>query len=56
MGDDDRIVPTADSIRLYRELPNASLEVIRNAGHVPNEEQPQSLMEAVTGFINTIQT
>jgi pimeloyl-ACP methyl ester carboxylesterase len=55
-GDDDRIVPTADSIRLYRELPNASLEVIQNAGHVPHEEQPQPFIEAVTSFINTIQT
>lgn len=55
-GDDDRIVPTADSIRLYRELPNASLEVIHNAGHVPHEEQPQPFIEAVTSFINTIQT
>ena len=55
-GDDDHIVPTADSIRLYRELPNASLEVIHNAGHVPHEEQPQPFIEAVTSFINTIQT
>jgi pimeloyl-ACP methyl ester carboxylesterase len=42
-GDDDRIVPTADSIRLAGELPNAELVVIPAAGHVPHEEQPQSL-------------
>jgi pimeloyl-ACP methyl ester carboxylesterase len=50
-GDDDRIVPTYDSIRLAGELPNASLEVIAEAGHLPHEEQPHSFMEAVSEFI-----
>jgi pimeloyl-ACP methyl ester carboxylesterase len=54
-GDDDRIVPTRDSVRLAGELPNASLQVIQNAGHVPHEEQPVVFMEAVTHFINQIQ-
>ena len=50
-GDDDRIVPTADSIRLAGELPNASLEVIAHAGHLPHEEKPQVFMEAVFSFL-----
>jgi pimeloyl-ACP methyl ester carboxylesterase len=54
-GDDDRIVPTSDSIRLSDELPNASLVVIRDAGHVPNEEQPQAFMQAVVSFWDNIQ-
>ena len=54
-GDDDRIVPISDSIRLAGELPNASLKVIENAGHVPHEEQPQVFMEAVTSFVSKIQ-
>ena len=53
-GDDDRIVPTADSIRLADELPNAGLVVIPNAGHVPHEEQPEAFMLAVTGFLSTL--
>jgi pimeloyl-ACP methyl ester carboxylesterase len=53
-GDDDRIVPTADSIRLASELPNAELVVIANAGHLPHEESPDAFMDAVTGFIKTI--
>ena len=36
-GDDDRIVPTDQSIRLSKALPNAQLVVIANAGHVPHE-------------------
>lgn len=53
-GDDDRIVPAADSIRLADELPNATLEVIAGAGHIPHEEQPQQFMEAVSRFVREI--
>lgn len=49
-GDDDRIVPTADSIRLASELPFADLVVISDAGHVPHEEKPEAFMEAVIRF------
>ena len=51
-GDDDRIVPTADSIRLANELPNAELVVIPAAGHVPHEEKPEEFMTSVISFIN----
>jgi pimeloyl-ACP methyl ester carboxylesterase len=54
-GDHDRIVPTKDSVRLASELPNATLEVISNAGHVPHEEQPQRFLEVVTRFLVTLQ-
>ena len=53
-GDDDRIVPTADTIRLAGELPEAQLVVIPNAGHVPHEEQPAAFMAAVQKFISTL--
>jgi pimeloyl-ACP methyl ester carboxylesterase len=49
-GDDDRIVPTADSIRLAGELPNAELVVLPECGHVPQEECPAPWLEAVTEF------
>jgi pimeloyl-ACP methyl ester carboxylesterase len=54
-GDDDRIVPTKDSIRLAGELSNSSLVVIAESGHVPHEEKPQEFLEAVTNFLNDIQ-
>jgi len=50
-GDDDRVVPTADSLRLAEELPNATLAVIENAGHVPHEERPEAFLEAVAEFL-----
>jgi pimeloyl-ACP methyl ester carboxylesterase len=54
-GEDDRIVPAADSIRLAGELPNADLEVINEAGHVPQEEQPLAFMQVVERFLDKIQ-
>jgi len=53
-GDDDRIVPTADSIRLSSALPNAQLVVIANAGHVPHEEQPAAFMDAVQKYLSKL--
>lgn len=50
-GDDDRWVPTAQSIRLSGELLNAELAVIPNCGHVSHEECPQEFMAAVTSFL-----
>lgn len=53
-GDDDRIVPTEESVRLADELPNADLAVLPNCGHVPQEECPQAFLEAVFDFVNGI--
>lgn len=53
-GDDDRIVPTAESIRLAADLPNAELVVFPACGHVPQEECPAAFLDAVTGFIATL--
>ena len=50
-GDTDRIVPTADSVRLAGEIPDAKLVIIPHAGHVPHEEQPVLFMQAVDEFL-----
>ena len=53
-GDDDRIVPTEQSLRLAKEIPNAVLSVIPQTGHLPQEESPKEFMHAVTEFLPTI--
>jgi len=53
-GDDDRIVPTAQSVRLSQELPRATLVVIPACGHVPQEECPAPFLQAVTDFVETL--
>jgi pimeloyl-ACP methyl ester carboxylesterase len=51
-GDDDRIVPTSQSIRLAGELPDARLVVIPESGHVAHEETPSAFMAAVSDFLS----
>jgi pimeloyl-ACP methyl ester carboxylesterase len=53
-GDDDRIVPTEQSIQLAADLPNADLAVLEACGHVPQEECPGPWLEAVTAFVRTL--
>ncbi len=50
-GDDDRIVPTADSVRLAGEIPGAELVVIPDSGHVAHEETPEAVMTAIEDFL-----
>jgi pimeloyl-ACP methyl ester carboxylesterase len=50
-GDDDRIVPTTDSIRLGSEIPGAALVVFPACGHVPQEECPAPFLKAVQDFM-----
>lgn len=50
-GDDDRVVPTASSLRLAQEIPNAKLAVLEKCGHLPQEECPQEFMQAVKTFL-----
>ncbi len=53
-GDDDRIIPTAGTIELAGELPGARLVVIKDAGHVPHEEQPAAFIQAVDSFLQAL--
>ena len=50
-GDDDRIVPTEQSLRLAAEIPNADLVVVPQCGHLPHEECPDEFMQAVQDFL-----
>ena len=50
-GDDDRIVPTGQSIQLSREIPGAELVVLKDCGHVPQEECPDQFMTSVQAFV-----
>ncbi len=53
-GDDDRVVPTEQSVRLADELPDAELVVIPDCGHVPHEECPQPFLQAVADFLKQL--
>jgi pimeloyl-ACP methyl ester carboxylesterase len=49
-GDDDRIVPTEQSLRLADEIPSAELVVLPQCGHLPQEECPNLFMDALLAF------
>jgi pimeloyl-ACP methyl ester carboxylesterase len=53
-GDDDTWVPTAQSVRLAGELPNAELVVIPSCGHVAQEECPEQFLEAAVDFLDSL--
>lgn len=53
-GDDDRIVPTAESIRLAGEMKDARLVVFEQCGHVPQEECSEPFLKAVVPFIRGV--
>lgn len=50
-GDRDRAVDPASAGELLRRLPKAELAVIRGAGHLPFEEDPEKFNELVLNFL-----
>jgi pimeloyl-ACP methyl ester carboxylesterase len=55
-GDDDRIIPTEQSIQASKDIPGSQLAILPGCGHVPHEECPIIFMEAVTGFLENLKT
>jgi 3-oxoadipate enol-lactonase len=50
-GADDRLTPVKIGERMQRDIPNARLEVIEDAGHLVNIEQPDRFNELVIEFL-----
>ncbi len=51
-GKKDRVVPSQHAHKHIRDLPNARLEWIENAGHLPHEEEPQAVNKLVKSFLD----
>jgi pimeloyl-ACP methyl ester carboxylesterase len=49
--DHDRIVPLEVGLKLRRTLPNSSLKLVEDCGHMPQEEQPESTLRLLRDFI-----
>lgn len=50
-GDTDNVVATTDSIKVSQIFKNSELVIIKNAGHLPNEESPVEFAKAFRNFI-----
>jgi pimeloyl-ACP methyl ester carboxylesterase len=53
-GDDDRIVPTANSLRLAPRIPSAELVVVEACGHIAHEECPEVFLTETTAWLDHI--
>ena len=52
-GDEDSIVPLANSRRLAAALPGARLAVMAGCGHMPHEEDPDAFVDLVESFVES---
>ncbi len=50
-GEEDKVVPAAESVRLAEVIPGAELVILAECGHVPHEECPDRFLEAVVPFL-----
>ena len=53
-GEQDNLIPVANAIRFHDDLPNDTLVVLQNSGHVPMEENPEQSLEALKRFLKII--
>ena len=52
-GEHDRTAPPEAMQRMASHIPGSAFEVLANAGHIANVEQPTAFNDAVTRFLNT---
>ena len=53
VGRNDVITPLKDSEVMHREIKSSQLEIIEDAGHVSNLEQPDKFNKALEGFLTS---
>ena len=50
-GEEDYLVPVASALRFQEDLPNDTLVILPNLGHVPMEEDPEGSLKPVLSFL-----
>jgi pimeloyl-ACP methyl ester carboxylesterase len=50
-GEKDGLIPVESAYRFQKDLPNDTLVILKNSGHVPMEENPAESLEVVLPFI-----
>jgi len=50
-GEEDLLITRASAYRFHHDLPNDTLVMLKNSGHVPMEESPEESLAAVLSFI-----
>jgi len=50
-GEQDLLVPLSNAHQFHKDLPNSSLVILKNVGHVPMEESPIESLAAFKAFL-----
>ena len=50
-GEEDMLIPLSNATRFHEDLPNDTLIILPNSGHVPMEESPKESLAALMGFL-----
>lgn len=53
-GADDQIIPTSESETMHAGIPDSNLEIIPDAGHLPNLERTELFNQAVEKFLSKL--
>lgn len=53
-GADDQIIPLSEAEAMHVSIKDSQLEIIANAGHLPNLEQPELFNEMVKQFLGSM--
>jgi pimeloyl-ACP methyl ester carboxylesterase len=54
-GQHDNIVPIQAALDMQKKLPQAKLEVIEGAGHLPHQEQPEAFLKVLELFLSNLE-
>lgn len=49
-GEEDNVIPIRYGYKLNKEILNSRFVVLKNCGHIPSEEAPESFVEITTNF------
>jgi pimeloyl-ACP methyl ester carboxylesterase len=50
-GEEDRVLPPLIGERLNRAIPNSRMDYIKDAGHIPQEEEPDAVICRIKAFL-----
>ncbi len=51
-GEEDRLITLESAYRFQEDLPNDTMVILKNSGHVPMEESPKESLEILKIFLN----
>jgi 3-oxoadipate enol-lactonase len=53
-GADDQLIPASEAEAMHAAIPNSRLQILPDAGHLLNLEQPEKFNEAVRQFLSSM--